>query len=149
MHTTFLYYLDLAKGPRRYNTYLCCLQASFALCRIGSPIHLIAAQSHRGIWEYAQAPECCNVKTGHLGLDLGQKLSKLSFKDHCSRDPVQVQSLHGGDYKEVCTSIVAQVAPQVVAKCSAYMHVSEQHLRACNCHLTAVACRHTPWYTWS
>ena len=60
---------------------------------ISSPIHLIAAQSHRGIYEYAQAPECCNVKTGHLGLDLGQKLSKLSLKDHCSRDPVQVQSL--------------------------------------------------------
>ena len=77
---------------------------------ISSPIHLIAAQSHRGIYEYAQAPECCNVKTGHLGLDLGQKLSKLSFKDHCSRDPVQVQSVHEGDYREVCTSILALVA---------------------------------------
>ena len=32
------------------------------------------------------------MRTGHLGLWLGQKLSKLSLKDHCSRDPVQVQS---------------------------------------------------------
>ena len=31
-------------------------------------------------------------ETGHLGLLLGQKLSKLSLEDHCSRDPVQVQS---------------------------------------------------------
>ena len=31
-------------------------------------------------------------ETVHLGQKLGQKLSKLSLKDHCSRDPVQVQS---------------------------------------------------------
>ena len=60
--------------------------------QVGSPICLIAAQPHRGMYAHAQAQECCNVRTGHLGLWLGHKLSKLSLKDHCSRDPVQVQS---------------------------------------------------------
>ena len=77
---------------------------------ISSPIHLIAAQSHRGIYEYAQAPECCNVKTGHLGLDLGQKLSKLSLKDHCSRDPVQVQSLYRRGQSQIFSNELSFVA---------------------------------------
>ena len=35
---------------------------------------------------------CCNLRIGHLGLGLGQRLPKLGRKDFCSRDPARVQS---------------------------------------------------------
>ena len=98
---------------------------------ISSPIHLIAAQSHRGIYEYAQAPECCNVKTGHLGLDLGHKLSKLSLKDHCSRDPVQVQSLYGREPGQIESNPLSFVASSwMMLEAFVYLCL---HLYTCPC----------------
>ena len=64
----------------------------------------------------------CNADTDHLGLELGQKLSKLSLKDHCSRDPVQVQSgnklpLKGPPAKmlNTCSGAIACMSPS--ARC--------------------------------
>ena len=80
------------------------------------------------------------MKTGHLGFDLGQKLSKLSFKDHCSRDPVQVQSWLKGDNRQVYLSIISQVAPQVCANCASACTLEHD----CRSESTPLTCASVP-----
>lgn len=63
---------------------------------IGSPICLTAARTSSRHAKACLSSLKLQCRDNHLGLLLDQKLSKLSLKDHYSRDPVQVQSGGGG-----------------------------------------------------
>ena len=66
-------------------------QNKYEYVAYGRPRCLVTARSLRHA-DACGSSLCCNLRAGHLGLDLGQRLPKLGRKDFCSRDPARVRS---------------------------------------------------------